>query len=135
MLGKIITCTEGRGQYIVSCEASEIGRDLVVTVYGGDRPHVGAVALGIPRPSLADAKKISASVSVLTLTGHKEDELAKMMAHKLASNLNRVTIVTAGLHIDHISQEGIEILKNNAVTVLERLLQILEQRGEDKYNE
>lgn len=131
MRDKNISCTEGKGQYVVYCNASEIGRDLVVTLHGGDRPHVGAVALGIPRPSLADAKKISASVSVLTLTGHKEDELAKMTAHRLASTLNRVTVVTAGLHIDHISQEGIETLKNNAVKVSDRLLQILMQGSED----
>ena len=43
-----------------------VGDDLVVIVQGGEKPHVGAVAVSIPRPSLADAEETSSSTSVFT---------------------------------------------------------------------
>jgi len=123
-----ISLAEGKGKFRVQCDAVEIGPDLVVKLYGGDKPHVGAVAVGIPRPSLAGDEKISASVSVFTLTGHKEDELAKMMAGKLSAALNRVTVLTAGIHIDNITPEGIKTFEINAVRAGDELINHLLQR-------
>ncbi len=122
MKHKKVTFSEGDKPYQVRIEAIEIGSDLLVAVYGGEKPHVGAIAVSIPRPSLANAEKCSASVSVFTLTGHKEDDLAKMMAEKLAAALNRVTVLTAGIHVDNITPEGIKIIEENTGMILERLL-------------
>ena len=68
-----------------------------VSLFGGI-PHVGATALAVPRPSLKDPARISATSSVLTVTGHKDDELARRLAESLAAGLNRVVTVTAGVH-------------------------------------
>ncbi len=72
---------------------------LAVNLVGGDLPHVGAVAVSIPRPSRADARRRSATTSVFTLVGHKEDELARPCAADLAQALGRATVVVAGVHI------------------------------------
>ncbi len=128
MRGENISLAEGEGKYRVQCDAVEIGADLVVKVYGGDKPHVGAVAVGIPRPSLADNEKVSASVSVFTLTGHKEDELAKKLAGKLTAALNRVTVLTAGIHIDNITSEEIKFFEKNALRAVEKLINYLLQK-------
>jgi gallate decarboxylase subunit D len=119
---KIITFSEGDSPYRVSSDAVEIGADLLVTIYGGEKPHVGAIAIGIPRPSLADTEQISATVSVFTLTGHKEDDLAKMMAGKITAALRKVTVLTVGIHVDNITVEGLKTIEENAHKVLERLL-------------
>lgn len=117
-----ISFFEGKGHYRVFCDVSLIGSDLVVRVYGGEKPHVGAVAIGIPRPSLANDTKVSASVSVITLTGHKEDELAKNVAEKLSAVSNRVTVVTVGIHIDNITSSGIKTIESNFDMLLNKLL-------------
>ncbi len=129
MQDQIISFSVGDGPYRVRADAAEIGADLVVKVYGGEKPHVGAVAVAIPRPSLADAGVVSSTVSVITLTGHKEDDLAKMMAGKLSATLNRITVLTAGIHTDNITSEGIKIFEENAVRILEHLLDYFSQRS------
>jgi gallate decarboxylase subunit D len=90
---------EIRGQWV--------GKDLVVTIGGGTKAHVGAVAVAQPRPSLRGDGRISASASVITLLGHKEDELARWAALHLASQLNTTVAVTAGVHLDQATPEQI----------------------------
>lgn len=79
------------------------GKDLCVTIAGGDAPHIGAVALAQVRASLADSSKLSSSVSVLTLLGHKEDEVAKKVAHQIAVACGANVVVSCGVHIDDAS--------------------------------
>ena len=70
-------------------EAVWIGPDLLVWIYGGEAPHIGAVAMAQPRASLADPERTSATASVFAYVGHKEDALAKEAAEALASALKR----------------------------------------------
>jgi hypothetical protein len=86
----------------------EVGQDLLVSVWGGTRPHIGAIGIAIPRLSLKDPKKWSATSSNFTFTGHKEDTLVKKMSEKLASRLRRNVVVTAGIHWDSISPREIK---------------------------
>lgn len=81
---------------------------LTVTIYGGQKQHVGAVAVAVPRPSLADPLKTSATASVITLVGHKDDELAKPAAERLAKELKQPVVVVAGVHLEKPTQPEIE---------------------------
>jgi hypothetical protein len=92
----------------VRLSAVPMGNDLSVSIYGGDRAHIGAVALGVPTPSHSTGGGMSASVSVLTLTGHKEDDLARKAAAALARQLERVVVVSCGIHLDAITQAEID---------------------------
>ena len=49
--------------YLVEAEAVRIGPDVLVYIWGGERPHIGSVAAAQPRPSLAvpDLKSATAS--------------------------------------------------------------------------
>jgi gallate decarboxylase subunit D len=103
-----------------------LGPDLLVAVWGGTHPHVGAVALAVPRPSLKDKKKTSATSSVLTLLGHKEDLTSKMISETLAAALKRNVVVTVGIHWDNLKEEEIQRI----VKLTERLtLKIIEKAG------
>ncbi len=95
---------------------------LVVTLVGGEVPHVGAVAVSIPRPSLSNARMRSATTSVLAIPGHKEDELARPLAAELACALGRTTVVVAGIHIRRARQEDIERVVGNAGRALEAII-------------
>lgn len=113
--------TAGSGFHNVVASITHSGDDLIVCICGGEKEHVGAVALAIPRPSLADPKKISASTSVLCLTGHKEDEIARDGALQLASHLNCTVVLTVGLHVDFAKPEDISILESNYSAIIEEI--------------
>lgn len=113
-------CVED-GKYSVSALIVRCGRDVSVTVGGGECLHLGASALAVPRPSLADPTKVSASTSVLCVTGHKEDEFARRAAERLAAGLNCVVSVCAGVHIENARPEELTRLAGNLETLLEKL--------------
>jgi hypothetical protein len=94
------------------------GPDVTVCIGGGKVPHIGAVALGIPRPSLADSMAPSASASVLCATGHKEDELARTAVLELATAFGCRVAATVGLHVDSATAADIRLLNQNYAAVL-----------------
>jgi hypothetical protein len=94
-----------------------------MSLTGGERPHVGAVGLGIPRPSLRDCACTSATSSVLTVTGHKDDALAKPLAERVAARLNQVAVVVVGVHVDGATAGEIALLSENVGRAAEGLLE------------
>jgi gallate decarboxylase subunit D len=101
-----------KGQFRVYAEVLFIGKDLVVSIWGGTRPHVGAVAFAIPRASLKNPRAISATSSIFTRLGHKEDDIVKRFSEQVSAGVNRVVVVTAGIHWDGISPQGVEIVRS-----------------------
>jgi hypothetical protein len=111
--------------WVVEAEAVRIGTDVLVWIYGGEKPHIGAVAAAQPRPSLADPARTSATASVLAYVGHKEDDLAKHAAETLAAALGTRVVVSAGIHWDKLSPEGVRIIGTRCeeiVALLKRAL-------------
>lgn len=109
--------------YNVNCAAVKMGNDWNISIYGGDTPHIGAVALGIPRESLMDKNKISSSVSILTITGHKEDVIVQNVAKKISSTLNSTVVVSCGIHIDNITFDEIKSLNYVIDEIVNELIQ------------
>ena len=102
-----------RRWYQIHATAMLIGDDLLVAIWGGTKPHIGAVAVALPRPSLADPQVTSSTSSVFTLLGHKEDEVVKTVSERLSAQLERNVVVTAGIHWDDLSEEAIEEIMHN----------------------
>lgn len=125
-----ISIGNGHSHHRVEAVVVLCGADICVCFGGGAAPHIGAVALGIPRPSLADGSLLSASASVLCVTGHKEDELARAAALQLATRFGCRVNVTVGLHIDGATPADIRLLDENYAAVLAEVKrQIPEARG------
>jgi hypothetical protein len=106
-----------------------IGRDLLVAIWGGDKPHIGAVGMAQPRPSLRDPERTSATASVFCLLGHKEDELVKAAAETLAAALNTNVVVTAGIHWDHLAPDDIGRVIHNTGILLDMILEEMAARS------
>ncbi len=83
----------------VRLRTERMGDDLCVTVCGGDRPHIGSVAVAEPRESLRGGGR-SATVSTINYPGHKDDAVANAVAHAAAARLGCRTVVLCGLHYD-----------------------------------
>lgn len=113
------------GAYDIFAAVRRIGSDILVAIWGGERPHIGAVAMAQPRPSLKDPTLTSATTSVFCYMGHKEDALAHAVATKIASRLNRPTVVTAGIHWDNLDEHGIQAVQANSLLLTEMILQRL----------
>ena len=101
------------GRYQIHATAILIGDDLLVAIWGGTKPHIGAVAVALPRPSIADPRITSSTSSVFTLLGHKEDEVVKMVSEHLSARLEKNVVVTAGIHWDNLPEEAIEGVVHN----------------------
>jgi hypothetical protein len=84
------------------------GEGLVLTLFGGDRPHVGAVVLAQPRPSHSRPGELSVTSSCLPLLGHEEEALARPVAEELARTLAVPVVVVAGVHLDGARPEELQ---------------------------
>ena len=105
-----------------------IGEDLLVAMWGGERPHIGAVAVAQPRLSLRDQSAVSATASVFCYVGHKEDGIAKEAAESLSAALNRNTTVTVGMHWDNIDEAGIKTIVENSRQLVNMILNEMSRR-------
>jgi len=113
--------TTDEDRYSLRASARWIGGDLSVAIWGVERPHIGAVALAQPRPSLKDSGIMSATASVICVVGHKEDDLVKEASELLAAALKTRVVVTAGIHWDNLDEEGIRAVKQNSQAMVKRI--------------
>jgi len=127
-----IHVTVRRGRHVLHAAAVHNGADLVVVLGGGERPHVGCVALAVPHPSTADPERTSATASVLAIPPHREGQAAASLAAALARALGVVVVVAAGIHTDGLDADGIatfEALVGRVQTMLLRRLHLQASRS------
>ena len=111
----------GEGRFRVEAELTRCGADLLARVTGGETPHVGAVALAQYEP-----ERRSATVSVLTAYGHRDNAVAARFAKALAAAGKCNAAACAGLHVDGAGPEEIALLRQNSETCLAQLLDALQ---------
>lgn len=109
--------------YNIEAFVKEIGQDLLVAIWGGERPHIGAVAIAQPRPSLKDHRVKSATASVFCYPGHKDDVVAKEAAERISSALDTNVTVTVGIHWDNIDKEGIQSAIENSRQLVKMVIE------------
>jgi hypothetical protein len=114
-----------KGKFKLHACTQKIGQDLLVSIWGGTRPHIGAVGMAIPRPSLKDPRKWSATSSNFTFIGHKEDAIVKKISEKLATELRRNVVVVAGIHWNAITAQEIKIIENLTQKMSDQILKKL----------
>jgi hypothetical protein len=112
------TVSTAPGDYTLSASVRRIGEDWLVAIWGGERPHIGAVGMAQPRPSLKNSDQRSATASVFCYVGHKEDEVVKAVSEALAVRLNARVVVTAGMHWDQLSADGVTQVRGRVAELL-----------------
>jgi hypothetical protein len=118
---KTFACRVEDGLYSVEAVLTLCGQDAAAAICGGTGPHIGAAALAVSRPSLEGCGKTSASASVLCLTGHKDDSLARQAALELSSLWGCTVLVSVGIHIDGADDAAIARLEENFTKLLQKL--------------
>jgi alpha-beta hydrolase superfamily lysophospholipase len=116
------------GRHSIFLEAKDVGKDLLITIYGGDEHHLGGVAVAYEtRSHYRDASTVS--VSTLTFPGHKDYVVANSAAEQICKTLQRSVVVTTGIHYDNATKAELEtILK--AVDMLVKELIMHYQKAE-----
>jgi hypothetical protein len=122
MLSRVFYEEEGKGRCRVWAFFFLMGDDLVVGVGGGEKSHVGALAVAEPRPSRDKPGVISSTSSVITLLSHKDDIVAREAADSIARETNRVVTVTAGVHTENATKMEIETLLENSRRVTQKII-------------
>ena len=119
----------GKGKHVIEAVALVCGRDLSVSICGGEVYHIGASALAAPRASLKDPEKVSASASVICLVGHKEDEVARHAALDLATTFSCNANVAVGIHVDNATEADLAQVWKNYKIALSLLKEKLSQHS------
>ena len=120
--------------YNLEAFVKDIGQDLLVAIWGGERPHIGAVAMAQPRPSLKDQRVRSATASVFCYPGHKDDIIAKEAAEKISSALNTNVTVTVGIHWDNIDEEGIQSVTENSRQLVKMIIKRITTKASNDFS-
>jgi hypothetical protein len=124
---KSIHVKVGDTSHLVEGLAILCGEDIILIVGGGSAYHIGSVAVAYSHPSLRNALKTTSTASVITMMGHKEDEITRSASLKISHSLNRTVTLTVGLHLDNASAEDIAILVQNFNTLVDLVIEKLEK--------
>ncbi|MGB9804576.1 hypothetical protein [Desulfofundulus sp.] len=115
----------GKGKHRVELRATLTEEGIMVSLLGGEKPHIGAVVLSIPRPSMAEPGRVSCTSIVVPRLGHKDDELAKPLAEELAKACDQPVVMVAGVHVEKAQAEDIDLLIKNSNEALQHLLKTI----------
>ena len=110
-------------------EAKKVGNDYLLTLTGG-REHIGAVAIGI-----FDEKSQRASSSVVTMPGHREEQLALEGARQVSRATKKTTVFVAGIHQDDINPEEIKNIVSASRSMVEDFITFFEKTNLTGRNE
>jgi len=130
--------SEKEDKFEIFAEVNELGDDLLISLWGGTVPHIGAIAIAQPQLSSKNSSKISVTNSVYTFLGHKEDVIAKAMSNDIAKELNRKVVIIAGMHWDNLKKEEIDKIIEICEKLKEKVLKKIKKRnkalGKGYYN-
>jgi hypothetical protein len=112
----------GSGKYELKAVAAVTADGINVYVGGGEKSHIGSIAVSQPRSSLKGDGSMSCTTSVFNVLGHKDDGIAVPMAEDICRRTGMAVVVTAGIHVDDATSDDIHILKKNGTQLIERIL-------------
>ena len=104
----------------LSLDVRKIGDDYFVTLTGG-KVHIGAAAL-----SFYDIKTDQAICSVITVLGHRENEIALDGAERICNHTKKTVLFSAGIHLDNISRSEIIQIQETCSEMIQDCLHQLE---------
>jgi|LGOV01.1.fsa_nt_gb riboflavin synthase len=109
------------GKHSIILNAVTIGRDLLVTIYGGDEHHIGGVAVAhSARSHYRNATTVS--VNTFTFPGHKDYIVANSAAEKICNSMGVPVVVTVGIHINNATREEIDEVVRTVDVMVEDLI-------------
>ena len=106
-------------KYKLRLKAENCGDDLCITLIGGDRPHIGAVSMAVPRVSLTGSGA-SCDCWTTTAPGHKDYSIAQVIANKLCIYTQKTVSVLVGIHIDQATSQQLREIWEQCLCLAEK---------------
>lgn len=107
--------------YTMRAQVEVIGKDLLITVTGGDSPHIGTVT------TMTEGKTQVVRFPSHDGRFHKDDVLADQILKVIQNSLPGNCVITSGVHIDGIISEQIKASGQMATQLGEKLLAWMEK--------
>lgn len=115
----------GTGVYTVSASLQLLDQDVLITVWGGTRPHIGAISVSIPHSESVSGDGRSSTVLQFSFPGHRDDVVASRISGRVAALLQRRVVVSAGIHVPDITPAGIDTVLANTDCLIEKIISLL----------
>lgn len=110
----------------MSAEAQQIGSDLLITLVGGDTPHIGTV-------TTLSNKQQKETIRFESHSGrfHKDDVLAEKILELIAPYIPGTCVITSGVHVNGITKEQIQASFSMAENLGQQLVEWLKKNPFD----
>lgn len=116
----MINLSKTLGRVNIDLKATYVGEDLIIIISGGDRPHIGAVSYGGEGLENKEFEK-----NIIVYGNHKEYIISQRFSQKIGEVFKGNYIISAGIHLDNITKEEIEIVKMLSEELLEEIIFII----------
>lgn len=103
----------------ITAQVLQLDQGLHVSVFGGTRPHIGAVSTAPP----------AGSVETLQFPGHKDGVISGRWARALSEAGHCPCVVEAGIHYDNLSGGEIDMVVALTEEMLGTILETLSRFG------
>lgn len=110
-------------------EGIRVGNDISVTVYGGQKPHIGGVAMSVMSPALHEPERLTCTEHMISVQGHKEADLARTVASHLAKMFECTITVSCGIHYTDATEEDITAVLALVDEMVDEFARILMEEG------
>ncbi len=108
--------------FTIRAAVTVIGKDLLVTLTGGDTPHIGTITAFSRETDVQTIRFPSHDGRF-----HKDDVLAQKIADIIKEAVPGSCTITSGVHVDHISNAQIQASFPMAETLGRKILDWLKQ--------
>ena len=115
-----LSLTAKRGRISITMSYIPMGNDLIITLSGGDREHIGAVAVGQIANEAAQDHDVN--IANITIPTHKEKGLANRLAHVFTTQLSTTSCIICGIHVEQILKHEIQDILEMAEELAEQLI-------------
>lgn len=112
-----LTLERNRGRIRMQLQVLAMGEDLMVLLSGGDRPHLGAMAV-----SGTFKAEDGPFIASLCMPGHMEEEISRNLSLRLSAALGVTVGVACGIHLDSISRAEIQDVLSMGSGMVDELL-------------
>lgn len=99
----------------ITAQVLQLDEGLHVSVFGGTRPHIGAVSVVLP----------TGAVETTQFPGHKDGVVSGRWAEALSGAGHCPCVVAAGIHYDNLSGQEIGMVVTAAEEMLNAVLDML----------
>lgn len=122
-----LCCERHLGRLHLRLDLLPQGRDWLALLHGG-AAHIGATALALPPGERTATEEAAQSIG---RPGHREEELARQVAARLAQAAGCAVCCCAGIHYEAITPEEIRHVLHLVDELTDEAARHLRQRGHD----